>query len=65
MKYNLIYFKRTNIHPENLNKLKEKFNLIPINNFKSIAKISKNKIRLLMLYMQIKIIILIKIFFKN
>ena len=23
MKYNLIYFKRTNIHPENLNKLKE------------------------------------------
>ncbi len=47
MKYNLIYFKRTNIHPENLNKLKEKFNLIPINNFKSIAKISKNKIRLI------------------
>jgi D-3-phosphoglycerate dehydrogenase len=47
MKYSLIYFKRTNIHLDNLKKLKEKFNLILIDNFKNIFKISKDKIKLI------------------
>ena len=47
MKFSLVYFKRTNIHPDNLKKLKKKFNLILINNFKNITKISKDKIKLI------------------
>tara|TARA_B100001063_G_scaffold236546_1_gene256452 strand:- start:2099 stop:3037 length:939 start_codon:yes stop_codon:yes gene_type:complete len=47
MKYSLIYFERTNIYPENLEKLKKKFNLISIDNFKNIMKISKEEIKLI------------------
>ena len=49
MKYSLIYFERTNIYPENLEKLKKKFNLISIDNFKNIMKISNEKIKLIKL----------------
>jgi len=47
MKYNLVYFKRTNIHSDNLKKLRKKFNLILIDNFKNITKISKDKVKLI------------------
>lgn len=47
MKYSLIYFERTNIYPENLEKLKKKFNLISIDNFKNIMNISMEEIKLI------------------
>lgn len=43
MRDNLLYFKRTNIHPDNLELLKKKFDVLKINAQKDILRFQKKR----------------------